>query len=69
MSYDTMSAEDDGLERAAQFLEKRADEIEQATGGGPTQNMMSRIFRDEARKIRELKNEQPPKRRRIYEKA
>jgi len=51
-----MSAEDDGLERAAKYLERRADEIERRSDGGLTAQALATIYRDEAQKIREMKN-------------
>ena len=46
---------DEGLEKAAKYMDDRADELEAANGGGPIQNMMGRIFRDESKNIRKLK--------------
>ena len=51
-----------GLELAARYLEARAVEIYESgtpsDGGAPTRGMMARIFRDEAKRIRERKG--PP---------
>lgn len=51
--------ENTGLERAAIFLERRADEIEAAgkpdDGGACTRSCIAKIFREEAKSIRKLK--------------
>ena len=48
-----------GIEMSARFMEKRAEILLNANGGGPTQNMLYRIYMDEAKEIRMLRAEVP----------
>lgn len=48
-------ARTEAFEEAAKYMEQRAADCQASAGGGPTQSMMARIFRDEAQGIRALK--------------
>ena len=48
-----------GIEMSARFIEKRAKILLEANGGGPTQNMLYRIYMDEAKEIRSIRDQIP----------
>ncbi len=55
-----MDSYDDGVEDAAQFLERRADEIEKGSSNVTTGRAMANVYRAEAKAVRILKNRQGP---------